>query len=91
MSSSLNRPLNTFGFNIKVPTRTLEQAGETLGNLAKAPGESVLNYFEKNENVFSGDVYKEIKKTEVQCMNTGRILGMAEEQTKGNHSFDMDM
>ncbi|MDD3238315.1 MAG: hypothetical protein PHV37_09505 [Candidatus Gastranaerophilales bacterium] len=54
----LNRP---FGLNITVPDRTIKQAQETAAKNVNlfAP---VFDYINDNQNVFSGDVAKEIDK-----------------------------
>ena len=55
---SFNRPYKPFGFNIQVPERTIQQAGQSLENLIKAPTEPLFNFLEENENVFPGEVYR---------------------------------
>lgn len=60
-----------FGLNIKVPERTLKLAGETLTNTAGGVLDPLFTYLEENENVFTGDVTKEIKKYTAGCFNIG--------------------
>ena len=39
---TFNRPYKPFGMNVKVPERTLQQAGETLGEIVKAPATPLM-------------------------------------------------
>ena len=63
---TFNRPYKPFGFNVQVPERTLQQAGETLENIVKAPATPLFSFLEENESVFNGDVAFEINKTVAQ-------------------------
>lgn len=78
-NSFFNRP---FGLNVKVPERTLKQAGETLSNTAGGVLSPMLNYLEENEKVFTGDVANEINKIFASSFNIG--MRMQEENVKVN-------
>ena len=43
---TFNRPYKPFGFNVQVPERTLQQAGETLENIVKAPATPLFSFLE---------------------------------------------
>ena len=83
---NFNRPYKPFGFNIQVPERTIQQAEQTLGNLVKAPTESIFNFLEENESVFNGDVAFEINKTVAQNFTIGSMMRMEDEKTNGKQS-----
>ena len=63
-----NRP---FGLNVKVPERTLKQAGETIANRASGVFSPMLNYLEDNQKVFTGNVSQEINKIFAESFNIG--------------------
>ena len=72
----------TFGMNVKVPTRTLEQLGKTGANVANV-FEPLFTYLEENENVFSGDITHELNKLRVANFNTQMLLDNTDVQTNG--------
>lgn len=74
-----NKP---FGMNIKVPERTLQQAGKTIGDTANGVFEPLFVYLEENENVFTGNVAEEITKVNLASFNIG--AKMQEEDMKVN-------
>jgi hypothetical protein len=87
---TFNRPFKPFGMNVKVPERTLQQAGETLENIVKAPATPLFEFLEENESVFNGDVAFEINKTNAQNFTIGSAMRMEDERVNGrNPSFDM--
>lgn len=88
--ASFNKPFKPFGLNIKVPERTLKQAGNTLEQAATGAVTPLFQYLEKNENIFNGDVDKEIKKYNVANFNTGMLLQQEDSRVNGEPpSFDM--
>lgn len=87
---TFNRPFKPFGMNVKVPERSLQQAGETLENIVKAPAVPLFEFLEENEGVFNGDVAFEISKTNAQNFTIGSAMRMEDEKINGrNHKFDM--
>lgn len=87
---TFNRPFKPFGMNVKVPERSLQQAGETLENIVKAPAVPLFEFLEENEGVFNGDVAFEISKTNAQNFTIGSAMRMEDEKVNGrNHKFDM--
>lgn len=72
---SMNFNVKSFGLNVipdlksgtKVATQSMEKA---IGNM----WEPVLDYLATNDNVFSGDVAREINKLNVQTMQLGVIV-----------------
>ena len=87
---TFNRPYKPFGMNVKVPERTLQQAGETLGEIVKAPATPLFEFLEENESVFNGDVAFEINKSVAQNFTIGSAMRMEDEKINGrNPSFDM--
>lgn len=91
--ASFNRPYKPFGINIKVPEvpeRTLKLAGNTLGNLAKAPVEPLFKFLEENETVFNGDLNFKLNKAFAESFNIGTAMRMEDENLNGMPpSFDM--
>ena len=87
---TFNRPYKPFGMNVKVPERTLQQAGETLEELVKSPAAPLFEFLEENESVFNGDVAFEISKTNAQNFTIGSAMRIEDERVNGkNPSFDM--
>lgn len=68
----------SFGLNVKVPQRTIKQAGKTLENTATGVFEPLFSYLEENENVFSGDVRKELNRSYVEKFKMEAVLGQAD-------------
>lgn len=68
---AFNRPFKPFGMNVRVPERTIQQAGETLEDIIKAPATPLFEYLEENEPVFNGNVAFEINKTSAQNFTIG--------------------
>ena len=58
-SNLFNKP---FGLNVHVPTRTLQQVKDTATKAVSSLWEPVTDYFDKADNVFSGNVQEEIAK-----------------------------
>ena len=68
----------TFGLNIKVPERTIEQGKQTLTKTFEGLFNPFGEYFDENIKVFNGDVYSEIIKYDNLCFNIGSQLRMAD-------------
>jgi len=62
---------NSFGMNIKVPDRTIKQAGKTLSDTASGVLSPLFNYLEENETVFNGDIAKETIRYSDTSFNIG--------------------
>ena len=73
-----------FGLNIKVPTRTLQEAQKTLENQVSSLWSPMFDFFEQNEKVFNGDVSAEIDLYNRQTYNLGAIMRDVTE----THTFD---
>lgn len=73
----------SFGLNIKVPEKTIQQVGKTFSNNANGVLEPLFTYLQENETVFNGDVQQELNKTFSQNFNLNVALEMAEEKVKG--------
>ena len=87
---TFNRPFKPFGMNVKVPERTLQQVGESLENIVKAPTAPLFEFLEENEGVFNGDVAFEIEKTNAQNFNIGSAMRQENEKVNGQiPNFDM--
>lgn len=79
----------TFGMNIKIPERTLKEVGKTASNVAGGVLEPLFTYLEENENIFSGDISKEVNKINVINFNISMSMAEADKQTNGvKSSFD---
>ncbi|MBO7672071.1 hypothetical protein J6S88_01550 [bacterium] len=88
--ASFNRPYKPFGMNIKVPERTIQQIGDTLTNLAKAPSDPLFKFLEENEQVFNGDLVYEINKITAESFTIGAAMRMQDEKSNGMPpNFDM--
>ena len=68
----------SFGLNVKVPERTIKQMGKTLEGTANGVFEPLFTYLEDNENVFSGDVKKELNRTSVENFKMQAALSQSE-------------
>lgn len=73
-----------FGLNVKVPTRTIKQAGDTLGNTAGGVLSPIVDYLESNEKVFTGEIAEEIDKIFVQSFNIGAKLRAEDVKVNGD-------
>lgn len=73
----------SFGLNIKVPDKTLQQIGKTAGGVAGGVFEPLFTYLEENDNVFSGDINKELNKRRTANFNMGLIMTEADEKING--------
>ena len=73
----------SFGLNIKLPEKTVAQAGKTAEELATGVFEPLFTYLEENENVFSGDIVHELNKTRAANFNTTLILQEADIAVNG--------
>lgn len=92
MSDSFTNFFNnsqTFGMNVRVPDKTINQMGKTATNIAGGALEPLFTYLEENENVFSGDVTHELNKTRSENFNITLNLEAADLATNGpKPSFD---
>lgn len=75
-----NKP---FGLNVKVPTRTLQQAKDTAVKAVNGLWEPVVDYFDKADNVFSGNVQEEIAKINRQTYSLGVTMRAGQDK----HTF----
>jgi len=72
-----------FGLNIKVPERTLKEVGKTASNVAGGVLEPLFTYLEENENVFSGDINKELNRINNSNFNIAMTMANEDTQTNG--------
>ena len=73
---------NTFGLNVKIPERSIRQAGKTINDTASGVLAPLFNYLEDNETVFNGDIAKETIRYYDTSFNIG--AKMREEDVKVN-------
>ena len=73
----------SFGLNVKVPVKTIEQIGKTANSVANGVLDPLFTYLEENENVFNGDLTKELNKKRVANFNMELIMSAADEKTNG--------
>lgn len=87
-----NYSLNSgFGFNISNKNATVAKKAPVENTALKAVGglfDTVNNFFEKNEKVFSGDVAKEINMYSRQMMLVGMNLKASDDTIR---KFDMNI
>lgn len=76
-----NKP---FGFNVKVPTRTLQQVKDTAAKAVNSLWEPMVDYFDKADNVFSGNVQEEIAKYNRMAYSLGRTMRKGQEKPTFN-------
>jgi len=74
----------TFGMNVRIPGRTLQQIGKTVGDTATGVFEPLFTYLEENENVFNGDITTELNKMHTENFNTQIMLNAADEKVNGS-------
>lgn len=80
----------TFGLNVRVPEKTIEQIGKTATNVATGVFEPLFQYLEENENVFSGDINHELNRLRAENFNTTLAMNTADEKVNGTKpSFNM--
>jgi len=75
-----------FGLNVRVPTRTLQEAQKTLETQVSNLWTPVFDFFEENEKVFNGDVSQMIDVYNRQTYNLGAMM---REAAGESHSFDV--
>lgn len=63
-----------FGLNVKIPQRTLKQFEKTAQGSVSSLWEPLFNFIDKNQNVFTGDVSREIEKYNIMQYNVGAAL-----------------
>lgn len=88
MADALN--MRPFGFNVMSPKKapTPENtAGKTIEKAMDSLWGPVLNYLEKNEDVFSGSVANSINKVNIHTMR----LGMAMSSNEVKKTLDTKM
>lgn len=65
---------NSFGMNIKIPERTLQQLNETAKGSVSGLWEPLFEFFDENKNIFNGNVANEIEKYNLMMFNIGAAL-----------------
>lgn len=75
-----------FGLNVRVPTRTLQEAQKTLETQVSNLWTPLFDYFEQNDKVFNGDVSQLIDVYNRQTYNLGAMM---REAAGESHSFDV--
>ena len=79
-----NYNVQPFGLNVISP-RTGQQVKESVGDAVNSLWGPVIEYFESNENVFSGEVAKQIESINMETMRLGMELRKGQEK----HSFNI--
>lgn len=86
-----------FGLNVRVPnapigTRSQKLVADIIKEMAMAPISPVIDYFKTNENVFNGNVSREIESLQKQQKITIGLLEDADDIVMSEApSFMMDM
>ncbi len=66
---------NQFGLNIAIPKKTIQEiqkvAQQEVGNITINP---FIEFLDKNDEVFSGQVAKEIRKYQSQIYTLGQVM-----------------
>lgn len=79
---------NPFGINLQIPHKTIKEVQKVikqdLGDISVNP---FLDYLDKNDKVFSGEVAKEINNYYAQIYALGQVMREGETQSK----FDIKM
>lgn len=63
-----------FGLNIRVPEKTLKQFEKTAEGSVNGIWEPLFNFIDENQNVFTGDVSRQIAKYNAMQYNIGAVL-----------------
>lgn len=63
-----------FGMNIKMPVKTIRQIEKTAESRVNGILEPLFNFIDENQNVFTGDVSKQIDKYNALQYNIGAAL-----------------
>lgn len=63
-----------FGMNVKIPTKTLKQFERTAESRVNGILEPLFSFIDENQNVFTGDVTKQIDKYNALQYNIGAAL-----------------
>lgn len=96
-SHEWKRAPRPFGLNVRVPnkitpTRSQRLVAEIIKEMALAPITPVVNYFKANENIFNGNVSREIESLVKQQKITVELLQDADDIVMSEApSFMMDM
>lgn len=72
-----NKP---FGLNVQVPSRTIKQVKDTATKAVSSLWEPVVDYFDKADNVFSGNVQEEISKYNRMAYSLGVTMRKGQER-----------
>lgn len=72
-----NRP---FGLNVQVPTRTIQQVKDTATKAVSGLWEPMVDYFDKADNVFSGNVQEQIAKYNRMAYSLGVTMRKGQER-----------
>ncbi|MDD3437250.1 MAG: hypothetical protein PHC64_08880 [Candidatus Gastranaerophilales bacterium] len=80
----------TFGLNVSTGyDKTLKQMGKTAGNVAGGVFSPLFEYLEENEEVFNGDLTKELNKLYSSNFNMNLVLQAEDAKVNGTRpSFD---
>lgn len=96
-SHDWKRTPRPFGLNVRVPnmpapSRSQKLVAEIIKEMAMAPITPVINYFKDNENIFNGNVAREIESIQKQQKITVELLQDADDIVMAEApSFMMDM
>lgn len=97
-SHGWKRAPRPFGLNVRVPqapvvgVRTQTLVKEILKELALAPVKPIIDYFKNNENIFNGNVAREIESLEKQQKSTIELLQDADDVVMSSvPTFMIDM
>ena len=75
MSNENSMIKNTFGLNIALPKRTIQEVKKVVKqefeNISANP---FMNYLDENNKVFSGEVAQQIRKYQAQIYSLGQIM-----------------
>ena len=75
MSNQNSMIKNTFGLNIALPKRTIQEVKKVVKqefeNISANP---FMNYLDENNKVFSGEVAQQIRKYQAQIYSLGQIM-----------------
>lgn len=81
-----NLTLRMFGYNV-IPQEKKEYVHKKIKKAVEEIWVPVFDYLKKNEDVFSGDVRKEIESHNIQMLN----LGMEMRKGETKHKFDTNV
>ncbi len=82
-----NYTIKSFGLNIIPSGSDVKKMGENVEKAIGTLWDPVLDYLKENDNIFSGEVAREIEKTNIQTLNLGMAMRSSETERRLDEKF----